>query len=132
MEFPVGLVAAAVASWASLSLLPCATSQLRSNKFATLALNFASQSIISGVDVARQALRLQLQLRPGFVSYQSHLPPGAARTTFCALSSLLPGTLPIDTNESGALLIHCLDVNQPVTANLTAEEALFTCLLAHD
>ncbi len=132
MEFPVGLIAAAVASWASLNLLPRATSQLRTNKFATLALNFASQSIISGVDVARHALRKQLQLRPGFVSYQSHLPPGAARTTFCALSSLLPGTLPTGNDEDGTLLVHCLDVEQPVTTNLAAEEALFMRMLGHD
>lgn len=100
--------------------------------FATLVLNFARQSIVSGIDVAHQALRPQLQLRPGFVSYHCHLPPGTARTTFCALSSLLPGTLPTGADENDALIVHCLDVNQPIVANLNAEEALFTRVFSHD
>jgi multicomponent Na+:H+ antiporter subunit E len=37
----------------------------------------------------------------------------------------MPGTLPTGTNEQGALLVHCLDVAQPVAANLAAEERLF-------
>jgi multicomponent Na+:H+ antiporter subunit E len=41
------------------------------------------------------------------------------------LSSLMPGTLPTGTDEQGALLVHCLDMRQPVAANLKAEEQLF-------
>jgi multicomponent Na+:H+ antiporter subunit E len=131
-DFPVGLIAALAATWASLRLLPGGKLQLRTKEFAALMLNFGRQSIISGVDVARLALRPQLQLRPGFVSYHSQLPPGMARSTFCALSSLLPGTLPTGPDENDTLLVHCLDVEQPITANLAAEEALFTCVLASD
>ena len=52
-------------------------------------------------------------------------PPGGKRSAFCALSSLMPGTLPTGTDEQGALLVHCLDMSQPVAANLAAEERLF-------
>jgi multicomponent Na+:H+ antiporter subunit E len=71
-------------------------------------------------------------LRPGFVAYPLRLPPGGARSAFCALSSLLPGTLPTGVDENGALLVHCLDVDQPVAANLAEEEALFMRALGHD
>jgi multicomponent Na+:H+ antiporter subunit E len=53
------------------------------------------------------------------------LPPGSERSAFCALSSLMPGTLPTGNNEQGALLLHCLDVSQPVAANLAVEEQRF-------
>jgi multicomponent Na+:H+ antiporter subunit E len=41
------------------------------------------------------------------------------------MSSLLPGTLPAGTDDSGAVVIHCLDVGQPVVAHMTAEQELF-------
>jgi multicomponent Na+:H+ antiporter subunit E len=41
------------------------------------------------------------------------------------LMSLLPGTVPSGSDERGRVLIHCLDVEQPVAAQLAAEEALF-------
>jgi multicomponent Na+:H+ antiporter subunit E len=44
---------------------------------------------------------------------------------FTALMSLLPGTVPTGSAERGDLLIHCLDVGQPVAAQLAEEEALF-------
>ncbi|MGB6981125.1 MAG: Na+/H+ antiporter subunit E, partial [Methylocella sp.] len=71
-------------------------------------------------------------LRPGFVAYPLRLPPGGARSAFCALSSLLPGTLPTGTGDNGALLVHCLDVDQPIAVNLATEETLFIRALGHD
>ena len=47
------------------------------------------------------------------------------RNMFTALMSLLPGTVPTGSDASGALVIHCLDVEQPVIAQLAAEEAVF-------
>ena len=54
---------------------------------------------------------------PGFVACPLRLPAGGERSAFCALSSLMPGTLPTGTDEEGALLVHCLDIGQPVAAN---------------
>ena len=59
-------------------------------------------------------------------------PFGLMTNWFCALSSLLPGTLPTGSNEEGALVVHCLDVGQPVAANLAAEEALFSRAIGHE
>jgi multicomponent Na+:H+ antiporter subunit E len=131
-DLPVGLAAVAAAAWTSLRLLPAGGSRLRLASLAALALSFMRQFVVSGMDVARRALHPRLQLRPGFVVYLLHLPPGGTQSAFCALSSLLPGTLPTGTDENGALLIHCLDVDQPVGADLAAEESLFIRALGHE
>jgi multicomponent Na+:H+ antiporter subunit E len=124
-DLPVGLAAVAGATWISLSLLPPGGSPMRMASLAWVAANFFRQSIVSGTDVAWRALAPNLRLRPGFVACPLRLPPGGKRSAFCALSSLMPGTLPTGTDERGALLVHCLDVGQPVAANLAAEERLF-------
>jgi multicomponent Na+:H+ antiporter subunit E len=131
-DLPVGLAAVAAATWLSLRLLPAGESRPRPVFLAALALRFVRQSVVSGTDVAWRALDPNLSLRPGFVAYPLRLPPGGARSAFCALSSLLPGTLPTGVDENGALLVHCLDVDQPVAANLAEEEALFMRALGHD
>jgi multicomponent Na+:H+ antiporter subunit E len=124
-DLPVGLAAVASATWISLSLLPPGGSRVRFVSLALLVASFLRQSIVSGTDVAWRALNPKLRLRPGFVACPLRLPPGGGRSAFCALSSLMPGTLPTGTDEHGALLVHCLDVGQPVAANLAAEERLF-------
>jgi multicomponent Na+:H+ antiporter subunit E len=40
------------------------------------------------------------------------------------MTSLLPGTLPCGSDRDAGLVIHCLDVSQPVARGLQAEEAL--------
>jgi multicomponent Na+:H+ antiporter subunit E len=124
-DLPVGLVAVAGAAWASLRLLPPQRSRFRLMTLGALAASFLRQSVVSGTDVAWRAFNATLRVRPGFVACPLRLPPGGARSAFCALSSLMPGTLPTGTDERGALLVHCLDVDQPVAANLAAEERLF-------
>ena len=88
-------------------------------------LRFPRQSLIAGIDVARRALDPRLPLCPGFVTVSPRLPPGTPRDAFYALASLMPGTLPADTNEDGTLLVHCLDTGQPVAAQIAADEELF-------
>ncbi len=124
-DLVAGVVAALAATWASLRLLPPGTSRLRPAALARLALRFLRQSVVAGADVARRALDPRLPLRPGFVLYPVGLPPGPARNMFTTLMSLLPGTVPTGSDERGRLLIHCLDVEQPVAAQLAAEEARF-------
>ncbi len=121
----VGLLAAAIATWASLRLLPAAPWSLRPVALARFGLRFLGLSIAAGVDVARRAFHPRLPLRPGFVVYRPHLPPGIMRSAFCTETSLIPGTLPAGADENGGLVIHCLDVTQPVAAQLTVEEQLF-------
>ena len=120
---PVGVAAAIMATWASRRLLPPGRGILRPIALVRLVLRFPLQSIIAGVDVAWRALDPRMPLQPGFVVYQSRLPSGPMRNAFCTMTGLLPGTLPSGSNENGDLVIHCLDVSQPVIEQLAAEEA---------
>ena len=128
-DLVAGAVAAVTAAWASLRVLPPSTSRVRPVAFAWFALRFMRQSAIAGIDVARRALDHRLPLHPGFVVYPVDLPRGPAQNMFTALMSLLPGTVPTDSDEKGQLLIHALDIEQPVGAQLAAEEALFVTVI---
>jgi multicomponent Na+:H+ antiporter subunit E len=123
-DLAAGLVAAFAATWASLRLMPAQPWDLRPIKLAGYVLHFLRQSITAGIDVAWLALDPRLRLRPGFVVYQAQLPPGTTREAFCAIMSLMPGTLPCGQAEGNGLTIHCLDVTQPVAEQLAVEEAL--------
>jgi multicomponent Na+:H+ antiporter subunit E len=129
-DLAAGAVAALAATWASLRLLPPGPSRVRPAALARLALRFLRQSVVAGVDVARRALDPRLPLHPGFAVYAVGLPPGPARNMFTALMSLLPGTVPTGSDEKGELLIHCLDAEQPVVAQLTMEEEVFARVIA--
>jgi multicomponent Na+:H+ antiporter subunit E len=124
----VGAVTAAAATWTSLHLLPPGSARLRPLPLARLALRFFGQSVVAGADVARRALDPRLPLRTGFVLCPTRLVPGVARDAFCAIASLLPGTLPAGS-EPSALLVHCLDVGQDVPAQMADEEAMFVAAL---
>jgi len=123
-DLAAGVFAAAAATWTSPRLLPPSGGRLRYAVLARLALRFGQESIIGGVDVARRALSVRLPLRPGFVVYPVRLPPGPACNVFSALTSALPGTLPSGVDNRGALIYHCLDVGQPVAAQLAIDEEL--------
>ena len=125
-DLVVAALAAVGATWVSLRLLPPGQFKVRPVALTEFVLRFLYKSIAAGIDVAWRALDPRLPLRPGFVAYHTHLPPGLTRSAFCAETSLLPGTLPCGSDEKGGLAIHCLDVTQPVVEQLVAEEALFT------
>jgi multicomponent Na+:H+ antiporter subunit E len=120
-----GVIAALAATWVSLRLLPAGPNRMHPLALTKFALRFLRQSVLAGADVARRALDPKLPLDPGFMPYSTGLPPGTARNAFTALMSLLPGTVPVGSDQSGALVIHCLDIRQPVAAQLAGEEALF-------
>jgi multicomponent Na+:H+ antiporter subunit E len=124
-DLPAAVVAVVGATLASLRLLPPSAGHISLSGVAALVLRFPFQAIAAGVDVARRALDPRLPLRPGFVTFAPRLSPGLARDEFCALASLMPGTLPADTNADGSVLVHCLDVDQPAAEQLRVEEALF-------
>jgi multicomponent Na+:H+ antiporter subunit E len=128
---PAIVVALAVATWASMRLLPPGRARLSLVASAHLVLHFLRQSIVAGADVAWRALDPRLPLRPGFVNYPAWLPAGAALDAFCAFMSLAPGTLAAGSNESGPMVVHCLDVGQRVSSNLAADEELFARALGY-
>jgi multicomponent Na+:H+ antiporter subunit E len=125
LDVVAGAVTAAVAAWISVRLLPPGELHIRPLGLAVYVMRMLRQSVAAGVDVAWRALDLRLPLQPGFVHYRLRLAPGTAQSAFCTVTSLLPGTLPCGTDASGAVIVHCLDVTQPVAAQLAAEEASF-------
>jgi len=124
--FAAGTIAVIAATWTSLVLLPAEGRRVSPVALGHLVLRFLRQSTVAGTDVAWRALDPRLPLRTGFVIYPTQLASGPLRNTFCAVSSLLPGTLPTGADASGALLIHCLDTHGPVLEQLTEEEAMLT------
>jgi multicomponent Na+:H+ antiporter subunit E len=124
IDLAIGALTAIAATWVSLLLLPAERWSLSMVALVRLVLRFPLQSVTAGVDVAWRAFHRRLPLRPGFVIYQSRLPSGTARNAFTTLTSLLPGTLPCGSDDRGGLVIHCLDVDQPVLEQLGDEEAL--------
>jgi len=124
-DLVAGALAAVVAAWASLRLLPPGARRVRPIAVIGLVSRFLRQSVVAGADVARRALDPHLPLHPGFIVYPVGLPPGPSCNMFATLMSLLPGTVPTGTDAGGGLLVHCLDVEQPVAAQLAAEEEHF-------
>jgi multicomponent Na+:H+ antiporter subunit E len=124
VDMAPGIVAVLGATAVSLWALPPVKGNVQPLAMAEFGLRFLGQSVLAGADVARRALDPRLPVNPGFVRYATGFPPGPARNLFTTLTSLLPGTVPVGADESGALVIHCLDIGQPVTTQLAAEEAL--------
>jgi len=125
-DLPAAAVAVGGATWASLRLLPPQPWHLRPLALLGLVVRFLRQSVVAGVDVAWRALDPRLPVRPGLVVYPVRLAPGPTQNTFATLAGLVPGSTPVGPAEGAGLLIHCLDVDQPVVAQLQTEEALFT------
>jgi multicomponent Na+:H+ antiporter subunit E len=130
-NLPVSVVAAALALWISLWLLPPTALRPRLVPLVRLNLRFLGCSIIAGIDVARRALLPRLDLRPGFVAVPFTLPPGTARNAFLVYQSLQPGTSPTSA-EGDVFQVHCLDTLQPVAATIAADEALFKKAIGHE
>jgi multicomponent Na+:H+ antiporter subunit E len=132
VDLAVGVLVAFVVAWASWTLLPTGTRQVRIVALARLVPRFLYQSVTAGVDVAWRALSPRLPLQPGFIHYQPRLPPGPARSAFCTVTSLLPGTLPSGTDNDGRLVVHCLDRTNAVAEQLATEEALLIKALGYE
>jgi multicomponent Na+:H+ antiporter subunit E len=124
----VGAVAAGIATRASLQLLPPGAQRVRLAALIALLPRFLWQSLLAGWQVARLAFSPRLRLNPGFVSFRSAYPPGHLRNTFATIASLMPGTLPCGESET-EIVFHCLDVGQPVLAELAEEEAVLSGVL---
>lgn len=127
-DLPIGLAAAAAATWTSELLWPAAGSVSPAG-LARFVIRFLPQSVSAGVDVARRAFAPVPALRPGFITCRTALPAGTARNALCAVMSLQPGKLPVAAAPDGTLLIHCLDLREPVLDEVAADETAFRCIL---
>lgn len=120
----VGAAASTVAAWVSVRLLPPAKGRIRLGALLLLLPRFLWQSLVAGLDVARRAFAPRLNLNPGFVQYQTQLPPGPARSAFELIASLMPGSVASDEGLDH-IEFHCLDTGQPVQEQLAAEERVY-------
>lgn len=124
-SLPVGVVAAGLAAWASLGLMPPLRVRPRPAAVAALLLRFPWQALRAGTEVAILALDPRRRPSPGIVAWTPGLPEGPARDAFLAYASLLPGTLPAGEAGNGAIAIHALNGTAGVAEAMTAEEARF-------
>lgn len=126
-----GIVVAILATWVSLELLPLdpGFAQVRPLAVLRLVLRFVWGSIVAGLDIAKRAFSPSMPLKLGYLNYPVSLPPGTSRNLFASVTSLMPGTLPAGTDDSGRLIYHCLDVEQPVLQELEEEEAQLVAAL---
>ena len=127
-DLPVGVAASAAGVWASTVLWPVG-GRLSLGGLIRFMLRFLPQSVVAGVDVARRAFARDPDLRPGFATCRSIVPGGLARDSACAVMSLQPGKLPVAVAADGALLIHCLDLREPIAEQVAADERAFCRIL---
>lgn len=124
-----GLVVGVIAAWGaallSVRLLRAPGWQFRPIGLALFALRFVQQSVIAGVEVAWLAFAPGAELHPGFIAAPTRLPNGLARDLFRMISSLMPGSLPCGTEQSGATIVHVLDNSRAAVAALADEERRF-------
>jgi multicomponent Na+:H+ antiporter subunit E len=122
----LGIGAAAAAARLSLDLLPPGPPGLSRRALARLAPRFLWRSLLGGLDVARRALDPRMPLRPGWLVLPSALPPGPPRALLGGIFSLLPGTLVAGTRQD-CLLVHALDLDQDIAADIGAVERALAC-----
>ncbi|HEV7328111.1 MAG TPA: Na+/H+ antiporter subunit E [Bosea sp. (in: a-proteobacteria)] len=130
-DLAVGLAGSAAGVWASTLLWP-AGGTLSFVGLARFVARFLPQSAVAGLDVARRAFAHRPDLQPGFAICQSSVPAGLARESSCAVMSLQPGKLPVSTAADGTMLIHCLDLREPVAELVAADEAAFCRILGSE
>jgi multicomponent Na+:H+ antiporter subunit E len=129
-DLPTGVIAAVLATWASLVLHPPGVQRIRFAPLMRLSLRLLVESFLAGFDVARRALDPRLPLRPGLIRYKPASAPGPTQAVFCTITSLVPGTLAVRPAADGELIVHCLDVGQPVIAGLARDEAALLSALS--
>jgi multicomponent Na+:H+ antiporter subunit E len=127
-DLVAGALAVTAAVFLSLRLLPPSGNPSAAGT-ALFAMRFLRQSLAAGLDVGRRAFDPGLPLSPGFVDHHARLPEGLARDALTAVLSLQPGTLPVAALGRDPLRIHCLDVGQPIAAQVAADEAAFAAML---
>lgn len=128
----IGLPAVVLAAWLSLRLLPPSRLRRRPGALLSFGWHFVWSSMVAGVDVAVRAFHPRLPLRTGFVICDCRIPAGTRRDFFLGLSSLMPGSLPVEEQEDGRIVLHCLDTLQPQAAQLADNEARLQRALGND
>lgn len=129
LDWAVGALAAMAGARLSLRLLPPASRALRPWPLLRFMLRYLGQSLVGGADVARRALDPRLPVDPGLLRQPTALPGGMSRALFSAVTSQVPGTLAVGSDDDEYLRYHCLDQGQDVAGGLARDEALFLQIL---
>jgi multicomponent Na+:H+ antiporter subunit E len=116
-----GLTAVAVATAASLALLPPGKNGISIGGLFGFLGFFMMQSAKGGAQVAAMALRPRLDLRPALIELPLSLPPGLPRILMAAVLGLMPGTVGVRL-AGDRLRVHVLDERLPVAAEAAALE----------
>ncbi len=117
--FVIGVPSAVLAGWLSLRVAPGIGRRWRPVAALSLIGYFLWNSLVAGVDVAIRAFHPGLPLKPGFVTCACSIPEGPNRDLFMAVASLMPGSLPSGELGDGEIVLHCLDTNQPMDAQMS-------------
>lgn len=128
-DLAAGLAVAALCARTSLALLPPAGTRLRLAGMLAYLARFSAGALAAGWDVARRVAATPPEVAPGILTVPCPVPEGLPRDAFRALTSLQPGTLPLDAPGPG-LTVHCLDVTAPAAAALAADAAAFLAMSA--
>ncbi|MDP1652753.1 MAG: Na+/H+ antiporter subunit E [Rhodocyclaceae bacterium] len=118
----LGAIAVAVATCASLHLLPPSRRSFAIGGFLGFAGFFLWNSLRGGAQVAWMALRLRPGLRPVLLELELALPAGTPRVLMLNTLGLMPGTLGVSL-DGERLKLHVLDERLPVAAQARALEA---------
>lgn len=118
----LGALAVALATWASLHLLPPAQRGFALGGLLGFAAYFLWNSLRGGAQVAWMALRPHCDLRPALLELELTLPPGAPRVLMLNTLGLMPGTLGVRL-DGERLMLHVLDDRLPVAAEARRLEA---------
>jgi multicomponent Na+:H+ antiporter subunit E len=127
----IGAPAVLVAAALSMNLRGGQSFRLRLRGLLPFAAFFLGESLRGGWDVARRVYHRRLPLDPGFIRFQSTLPPGPARHLFVNAVSLLPGTLSAGIDENH-INIHAIDKGGGVEESLRDLEQRVSRLFIED
>lgn len=123
-----GAAVAALATWASLRLWPLRPARRHRpsvRRLATLVAHLVVQAVKAGAEIAWWAIRPAPPLHPGVLRFRTATQAGAQRELFAAITSLVPGTVPIGVDDHGSVIVyHCLETRRPVALSLSHDEAL--------
>ena len=111
----LGMIAMAVAVWASLRLFPLSSVRFSFFGLITFLRLFIWNSICGAIQVSFAAFRGSHALQPNILEMKLSLPPGGARVLLVNTLGLMPGTLGVQLDDD-RLRLHVLDDRFPIAA----------------
>lgn len=131
-DLAMAVLAAAIATWVSLGVLPPGPRAWRLGGLLALMGRFLAQSVLGGIDVARRAFHPRLPLRPGYIVFPTRLRSRHQRAVFETLTSATPGAIAAGTDAEGRIVYHCLDTRLPIAEGLARDEQQLLRLYRED